>query len=162
MMKYFFSLLIFCCLIQIIVTCANVDEGESYGDIFANGLILTESNHQGGYGRSECFFCHNIENIHVTDHSGGSVDVEAIRQITINEGAESCASCHSETERKEFLEKPNAIGHHDDHDVIINKYGQTKETIQAVCMNCHNKFPDSQAFISSDTCTMCHEAKELP
>jgi hypothetical protein len=92
-MKYFLTFLIVTILIQIIISCDNADEGEEYPDIFANGLILTESNHIGGYGRSECFFCHNIENIHVVDHSGG-VDVEAIREITISEGETSCVSCH--------------------------------------------------------------------
>ena len=93
-MSFLFRILMVGVLIQVILTCANTDDGEYYPSIYDTGLILTESNHIGGYGRSDCFFCKNINKIHVTDNSGGSVDVAAIREQTIQEGVSSCIECH--------------------------------------------------------------------
>jgi hypothetical protein len=54
-----------------------------------------EEEHQGGWGRSNCFLCHNIENIHLVNNSSfDAVDVDAIRQKTIDEGLSSCMTCH--------------------------------------------------------------------
>lgn len=77
--------------------CGSVeDNGENYGDILdsPDGLILTEEEHQFGWGRSECIMCHNLNNIHTVDRTGLGIDVEAIQEQTFEEGEASCPTCH--------------------------------------------------------------------
>lgn len=79
------------------VNCGSAThQGEDYGDILEteSGLILVESEHTYGWGRSDCLVCHNLENIHLVDNSGLGIDVEAISEQTQDEGEECCAECH--------------------------------------------------------------------
>ena len=68
---------------------------ESYGDIFSSpeGLVLTQSEHEGGWGRSECFMCHNVSlNIHRGPDS--PVNADELNRIAEEQGEAYCMSCH--------------------------------------------------------------------
>ncbi|MBI4238421.1 MAG: hypothetical protein HY696_08395 [Deltaproteobacteria bacterium] len=73
-----------------------VNEGENYGDLLASpaGLVLTEAEHEVGWGVAECTLCHNLENIHLVNRTTLSIDVEAIHEQTLDEGLAGCATCH--------------------------------------------------------------------
>lgn len=73
-----------------------VNSGENYGNLLdsPSGLVLTEPEHAGGWGRSDCTLCHNLDNIHLIDRTGVATDVEAIRRQTLEQGSASCPSCH--------------------------------------------------------------------
>lgn len=81
-----------------LMACGDVEplSGENYGDLITSpsGLTLTEGEHTIGWGKSNCFTCHEINNIHLVDHSGLGFDMEAIRDQTFTEGLTSCATCH--------------------------------------------------------------------
>lgn len=74
----------------------NTVEGENYGNISAGtlGAVLIEAEHVSGWGKSDCFECHNMENIHQTDRSGTGLNLAAIRQLTKEQGLASCSICH--------------------------------------------------------------------
>lgn len=77
--------------------CGSENLGEYYGDLEASpqGLVLTQEEHEGGWGRSRCFLCHAIENIHINYYSTTpGVDLNAVRSITITGGDSSCVTCH--------------------------------------------------------------------
>ncbi|MBI4212214.1 MAG: hypothetical protein HY540_06205 [Deltaproteobacteria bacterium] len=94
----FISATVFLGMCFLFISCggARVDEGENFGNILESdsGLTLTESEHAVGWGKAECTICHNLENIHLVDRSGGLVDVNAIRERTLTEGEASCVDCH--------------------------------------------------------------------
>lgn len=80
-----------------ISACGDMNNtGENYGNILASpsGITLTEETHKGGWGRTDCLMCHNVNNIHLVDRSGTGIDVAAIRQQTFDEGEASCRGCH--------------------------------------------------------------------
>lgn len=91
-MKFFFILL----LLGIACGEAPLDEGENYGNLLESpeGLILTQEEHTTGWGHAECTTCHNLENIHLVDRTGLSLDIEAIHDQALEEGISSCSSCH--------------------------------------------------------------------
>lgn len=70
--------------------------GENYGNLLATtgGLVLNQSKHETGWGKSNCNLCHNFNNIHLVDRTGTSIDVAAIRTTVYNDGLSSCATCH--------------------------------------------------------------------
>lgn len=72
------------------------DEGENYQNILTTeaGLILTEGEHPGGWGRAECTICHNLQNIHLVNRTGIAIDIESIHNQAIDGGVAVCASCH--------------------------------------------------------------------
>lgn len=73
-----------------------MNEGENYGDLLGttDGLVLTQDEHEAGWGRSECDLCHNLENIHLTNRTSLNIDMEAIREDVLAEGITSCVTCH--------------------------------------------------------------------
>lgn len=86
------------CLLLFFAGCGDVDPslGENFGNILqtAAGLTLTEGEHTIGWGESNCFLCHQADNIHRTDRTGGTVDVVAIQDQVRDEGVSSCSICH--------------------------------------------------------------------
>jgi hypothetical protein len=97
------ALTIFCILVFIAVYCCGcaVDNdiaGEDYGDIAdtASGTTLTQENHPVGWQKSTCFDCHSTENIHQTDRTGTGLNLEAIRELTMQQGLDSCPACHGD------------------------------------------------------------------
>ncbi len=79
--------------------CGN-DAGvtsENYGDLLASpeGLVLVRSEHPTGWGRPDCFSCHEIRNIHTVNRTSlPDLDLEEVRTIVLNQGAASCGLCH--------------------------------------------------------------------
>lgn len=75
---------------------ATLNEGEDFGNILNSpeGLTLTEGEHVGGWGRADCTMCHNLENVHLVDRTGGLVDIDAVYERAIDEGEAGCAACH--------------------------------------------------------------------
>lgn len=74
-------------------------QSENYGNILASpaGLILVESEHPTGWMRSDCFGCHNVNNIHQVNRTGlpdDVVDLAGVRAIVRNQGEASCPMCH--------------------------------------------------------------------
>ena len=61
------------------------------------GLVLLEEEHPTGWGRPDCFGCHNVNNMHQknrTDLPDEDVDLAGIRAIIENQGEASCMMCH--------------------------------------------------------------------
>lgn len=71
--------------------------GEDYGDISASpsSLILTESEHLQGWGRSECNICHVFTNIHIGTTAAG-FNLADVRELVAAEGLSVCATCHGD------------------------------------------------------------------
>jgi hypothetical protein len=72
---------------------------ENYGNLLASpqGLILVQEEHPTGWGRAECFGCHEIFNIHTINRTGlpdAEVDLPGVRAIVFNQGLASCPQCH--------------------------------------------------------------------
>ncbi len=74
-------------------------QSENYGNVLASpaGLVLVQEEHQTGWGRSDCFACHNVNNIHQVNRTGlpdDTVDLAGVRAIVQNQGEASCMMCH--------------------------------------------------------------------
>ena len=88
------------CFISLLLLFAcgdGINGGENYGDLLSSpeGLILVESEHVGGWGRADCFFCHPIANMHLANQTSvPGIDMEEVRQITLSQGEAGCADCH--------------------------------------------------------------------
>ncbi len=72
------------------------DGGEDYGNLLDSpeGLVLTEDEHDVGWGHSECTMCHNLENIHLVNRTEIAIDIEAIHEQALEEGLAVCSDCH--------------------------------------------------------------------
>jgi len=76
-------------------------QSEDYGNILASpdGLVLVESEHPTGWMRSECFGCHDVNNIHNINRTGlpdDVVDLAGVRAIVASQGLASCPMCHGD------------------------------------------------------------------
>jgi len=72
-------------------------QSEDYGNLFNSpeGLILVQDEHPTGWGRPDCFSCHNVNNIHVINRTGlADLDLAAVRAVVQSEGLASCPQCH--------------------------------------------------------------------
>lgn len=74
-------------------------QSEDYGNLLASpdGLVLVEQEHPTGWGRPDCFSCHNVNNIHQVNRTGlpdAQIDLPGVRAIVQNQGEASCAMCH--------------------------------------------------------------------
>ncbi len=72
-------------------------QSEDYGNLFNSpaGLILVEEEHPTGWGRPDCFSCHNVNNIHIVNRTGlADLDLAAVRAVVQSEGLASCSQCH--------------------------------------------------------------------
>lgn len=82
------------------IACGSTadDTGENFGNVLdsPSGLTLTEAEHVYGWGRSDCLMCHNTNNIHQEDRTGGGTDVEAIETETQEQGESICVTCHGD------------------------------------------------------------------
>jgi hypothetical protein len=87
-------------LVFLLLGCAGGDdEGQNLGNIFegTDGLILNQVEHPDGWGRSECFACHPINEIHREDRTGtGLLPLEDIQEFVEEEGLDSCPICHGD------------------------------------------------------------------
>ena len=72
-------------------------QSEDYGNLFNSpaGLILVQQEHPTGWGRPECFACHEIRNIHIINRTGDpNIDLVQVRAVVDNLGQASCPQCH--------------------------------------------------------------------
>jgi hypothetical protein len=84
-------------------------QSEDYGNILDSpaGLVLVEQEHPTGWGRPECFACHEIRNIHIENRTGlpdcpptpsgtpiACLDLTQVRALVLSQGEASCAQCH--------------------------------------------------------------------
>ncbi len=94
--------------------CACGDDGggesEDYGNLLASpaGLVVLEEEHPTGWGRPDCFLCHEIRSMHVVNRTGlpdcddvdpaleTCLDLGEIQSIIRNGGEQSCAPCHGD------------------------------------------------------------------
>jgi hypothetical protein len=75
------------------------DHGEDFGNLItsAQGTQLTRAEHPTGWGRSECFLCHPVDEIHHVDRSGtGTEPLDDIRRLVDRDGLTSCHLCHGD------------------------------------------------------------------
>ena len=104
------------CLLAIVATlaaCGNggAQDGENYGDILSSpdGLVLVEDEHRTGWGRSDCFGCHEIRSMHIVNRTSlpncnqvadpaaeSCIDLGEIQSIIHNGGEQSCMLCHGD------------------------------------------------------------------
>lgn len=86
-------------LILLIIGCVGEEnEGQGFGNILDSpeGLIVTEEEHPDGWGRSDCFACHPIFDIHQVDRTNGLLPLEDIQALVEEEGLASCPICHGD------------------------------------------------------------------
>jgi len=87
-------------LLFLIVTGCGSDgdlDSENYGNLLASpaGLIVVEGEHPSGWGRPDCFTCHEMRNMHLVNRTGiPDLDLAAIRALIRDQGEDSCVQCH--------------------------------------------------------------------
>jgi len=74
-------------------------QSENYGNVLASpeGLVLVQEEHPTGWMRSDCYGCHNVNNIHQINRTGlpnDEVDLPGVRAIVRSGGEASCMMCH--------------------------------------------------------------------
>ncbi len=91
------------CATAVVIGCGSeaAPQSENYGNLLASpgGLVVLEQEHPTGWMRSDCFGCHNVNNIHQVNRTGlpdDEVDLPGIRAIVQNQGTASCVMCHGE------------------------------------------------------------------
>ncbi|MFZ5480894.1 MAG: hypothetical protein ACOZNI_29305 [Myxococcota bacterium] len=80
-------------LALLLAACGSDDPCEGVRDLTASpmGLELTEAEHPSGWGRTECFQCHQAWKVHADDcldevaFDGGKIEAEA---------PAGCVACH--------------------------------------------------------------------
>jgi hypothetical protein len=83
----------------LLAACGSDAEPESddYGNLLASpaGLVVVEEEHPTGWGRPDCFGCHEVRKMHVVNRTGvADLDMEEIREIVRENGETSCVECH--------------------------------------------------------------------
>ena len=95
-MKFLFPFFVFCLLGLNACGGSATNQGENFDNLLATpeGLVLTQSEHEIGWGHAECTMCHNLENIHLINRTEIVIDIEVIHQQAIDNGITGCATCH--------------------------------------------------------------------
>lgn len=95
--------LLFPALLALIAGCGTdgSQEGEDYGNLLESpgGLLVLEEEHPDGWGRPDCFVCHENRNIHNVNRTGlpdDVIDLPNVRAIVATQGEASCALCHGD------------------------------------------------------------------
>ena len=93
--------LLLCACLRFLAACGSdaSPQSENYGNILASpaGLVLVQEEHPTGWGRADCFACHNVNNIHQVNRTGlpdDQADLAGVRAIVQNQGESSCMMCH--------------------------------------------------------------------
>ncbi|MEK6705004.1 MAG: hypothetical protein AABZ06_04390 [Bdellovibrionota bacterium] len=89
---------LFVCLITFFILsgagCAPSKQVESYDNLKSDAdLILTESSHQHGWKKSDCFFCHIKSNIHQENKINSSL-FDIAGAVVESSGIQGCNGCH--------------------------------------------------------------------
>ena len=61
----------------------------------AGGIMVTQAEHPTGWGLDDCSECHAFAALHRIGCTP-DVDLEATREAVLQEGLDSCASCHGD------------------------------------------------------------------
>ncbi len=72
-------------------------QSEDYGNLFNSpaGLVLVRDEHPTGWGRPDCFSCHEIRDIHTVNRTGiANFDLAGVRNVVAAQGEASCPQCH--------------------------------------------------------------------
>jgi cytochrome c553 len=84
-------------LTLILLLAAGCSEGarqyENYELRTTADITLQASNHPHGYGRVQCFSCHNQDNIHQVNRINAP-SFDLAKPLVEQSGLESCAGCH--------------------------------------------------------------------
>jgi hypothetical protein len=80
-------------LVSLIDGCANDKQYENYKMVSPADLTLSQLNHPHGWAQTECFICHNPDNIHKVDRLHDPSFSSA--QSTVDQfGITRCYLCH--------------------------------------------------------------------
>ncbi len=74
-------------------------QSENFGNLFNSpaGLVLVEEEHPAGWGRPDCFSCHEIRDIHTVNRTGiPNLDLAGVRAVVDQQGLASCPQCHGD------------------------------------------------------------------
>jgi hypothetical protein len=84
-------------------------DGENYGNLLDSpgGLLVLEIEHPTGFGRPDCFTCHEVRNSHIENRTGlancqdvpdgtACIDLDEIQAIIKSGGEQSCMQCHGD------------------------------------------------------------------
>jgi hypothetical protein len=86
-------------LILSVAGCVSEDnQGQGFGNILdsPDGLIVTEEEHPDGWGRSDCFACHPVADIHQVDRTDGLLPLDEIQALVEEDGLAACPICHGD------------------------------------------------------------------
>lgn len=86
-------------LLGLLIAGCTIDPCEGKTDQLASpeGLVVTENEHQAGWGSDSCLFCHPLDTTHAADCSEGLVfDMEAVREEAADGEFDTCAACHGD------------------------------------------------------------------
>lgn len=87
-------LFIFAFVCLSVMGCADQSrQTEDYNIKSSSDLTLSEQNHPHGYRQSNCFVCHNPNNIHNVDRLGDS-SFSLAKGLVAAHGITSCSGCH--------------------------------------------------------------------
>ncbi len=68
-------------------------QNEDYSIPTYADIVLTQGNHPHGFTKSECFNCHNENNIHQEDRLGAP-NFDIAKDLVKQSGLNSCSGCH--------------------------------------------------------------------
>ena len=77
----------------------RVRRRNDFGNLIASaqGTQLTRAEHPTGWGQTQCFLCHPVDEIHKVDRSGtGTLPLEDIRRLVDRDRLTSCHLCHGD------------------------------------------------------------------
>lgn len=89
-------------LLLLAVSACGTDappRADDYGNLLASpsGLVIEASEHPSGWGRADCFLCHEIRSMHTVNRTGSDeVDLAEVRAIVRSGREASCALCHGD------------------------------------------------------------------
>ena len=83
-------------LLVLLAGCADAPCGAARDlRLSPSGLVVTEQEHPAGWGRTECYQCHQLSRIHKEDCVDGVVvDGSALNDDLVGQDTTACAECH--------------------------------------------------------------------
>lgn len=93
MLKKLFIITLVLSQILLVSSCGQRKQSENYNFKTTNDLLLNENNHPHGYNESDCFYCHNVANIHQENNLGTNL-LDLAKSLVDKHGSSSCKLCH--------------------------------------------------------------------